>query len=110
MYIEFENILNSDLTVKEKMDKINETLSNIKEDAKEALKKLEDGYEFCNECQEYYKKKAWAEEIKTEVRHICTYWPLAEFDDPEYGDVPCRIQYKTCPRGHIFTKNLDSRW
>lgn len=109
MHKKFIKILDSEMTVNQKINAIMKEIDDIKEQGYKLVKELEEGTEFCPKCKEYYKKSAWNEEIKMEMHNICTYWPLAEFDEPEYADVNCRIQYRTCPCGHIFTKNLDAR-
>lgn len=103
----FDDIINSNHTVSEKEDMIEKRLEEMKKDADAACEKILDGMEYCRECGEYYKESAWEVEIKREKRNVCTFWPLAEFDDPRYEDKMCNIQYKTCPCGHIYEKNLD---
>ena len=103
----FDDIINSELTVSEKENMIEERLEEMKKDANEAYEQILKGMEYCKECGEYYKASAWEAEIKKEMRNVCTFWPLAEFDDPTYEDKLCEIEYKTCPCGHIHSRNLS---
>lgn len=67
-----------------------------------AVKEVTADYTYCSKCKQWYKKKAWDVEEVKENRSYCKSWGLAEWDVPEYEDVPYCVEYSVCPVGHKF--------
>lgn len=93
-------IKNSNNTVKEKLDMLN----NFKEDIKLSIAKAEEdilkGYKWCPKCKEYYRTDTYITTGENEVRNICTYRDAGYGDDDEWNDVAGLMVYEICPLGH----------
>lgn len=105
-----EYVMNMNATAKEKLEELDKIRDNFNAEIAEAKMKINEEYQYCPDCQEYYRKRAWETRIDIENRLVCTYWPLGDLDDPEYENKDCRIKKEICPKGHIQSTNLDYKF
>lgn len=86
---------------------LNEYKDEINKQVNEAIKEIEKGYKYCPQCKEYYKEKAWEKEEKQEIRKVCTYTDPVEWQDNEYENKKCFVEYSICPMGHMIEENIS---
>lgn len=105
-----EYITNMNLTAKEKLAELDKLRDSFNAEIAEAKMKINEEYKYCPDCKDYYRKNTWETKIVRETRRVCTFWPLGDLDEPEYGERECRIKKEICPKGHIEETNLDYRF
>lgn len=101
MLSKIDEITSSGMSVSQKLRALDDFLDEVKIEIKKKEQALTDGMQYCDSCKEYYKDSAYKYEKSKEIRNVCTYWSLAEFDDPTYEDKLCIITKRTCPCGHV---------
>jgi len=103
---EINFIVNGNYKVTEKQAMLYQLRKELNEKIDEAIEEVKNGYKYCSKCGEYYKEKAWETEHRTEMRKVCTFHSLVEFDDDIYEDKMCSVTYEICPMGHVFEEEI----
>ena len=91
-----KKIINSDLSNKEKEEKLN----NLSEDIKTAKDIISGKFKYCSKCDDYYLAKSFLSDSETKKAQICTYVDPINSGGNDYADGFVDIKYIVCPKGH----------
>lgn len=101
-----EILTDNNLSVKEKLEKIEENFNNIKSENKtayiESKSTLLSEYKECPLCKDYYKKEFFNTSIGKELVQVCTNPFDGYLDKYEYKMEEVLFEYGICPKGHKF--------
>ncbi len=92
---------NTDLSAKDKLEyyiAIRDMMGVI---YKEKRREILNEYEYCKECDDYYKKKFFEDVVKEKEYEYCTNRLTGGYlDDYEYETRKDLFKYRVCPKGH----------
>ena len=91
----------SNLSAKDKLEDYTTIYDMTKIICAEKRREILNEYEYCKECDDYYKKKFFEDIVKEKEYQYCTNRLTGGYlDDYEYETRKDLFKYHVCPKGH----------